>query len=87
MVSGDLTSRVLDVLQSEFPMLAERGLVADTALLSSGLLDSFALVTLIAALEEAFEIDVDVEDVEIEQFETAACIAELCRAASGPESQ
>ena len=87
MVSGDVISRVLDVLQSEFPMLAERGLAADTALLSSGLLDSFALVTLIAALEEAFEIDIDVEDIEFEQFETPACIAELCRAAFGPEPQ
>ena len=54
----------------------------DTPLLSAGLLDSFAIVTLVAALDAAFAVDIDVEQVEIEEFETARTIAALCARAT-----
>ena len=72
-------SRVQAVLLEQFPMLRSLPLEADTALISTGLLDSFALVTLITALDRAFSIDIDVDQVELEAFETPGAIAELCQ--------
>jgi acyl carrier protein len=53
-------------------------LSAETALVSAGWLDSFAVVSLIAALEEALGIDIDVTKLELADFETPASIARLC---------
>ena len=69
---------VRDILRSDYPLLAEVPLDASTPLLSAGRLDSFALVTLIATLEETFEIEIDVDEIDIDQFETIEQIARLC---------
>ena len=83
-MSAPDVNAILTVLRSEFPLLRKKDLRAETPLLSAGLLDSFAIVTLVAALDTTFGVDVDVEKVEIEEFETAATIAALCaRAAAG----
>jgi acyl carrier protein len=74
--------RVIEILKGEFPLLRKMPLASDTPLLSAGLLDSFAIVTLLAALDGAFGIDVDVDQVEIEQFETPGSIAALCEKAA-----
>lgn len=70
--------RVQRLLNERFPMLRGLPLDADTALISSGLLDSFAVVTLVAALETAFSLDIQVDEVELEAFETPRAITELC---------
>ena len=72
------TTQVIEILQAEFPLLASMELAPDTALLSAGLLDSFALVLLVATLEETFGVEVDVETLPLEQFETPHSIAQLC---------
>jgi acyl carrier protein len=72
--------RVIAILHEEFPLLRRNPLRHDTALLSAGLLDSFAVITLVAALESAFGIDFDVENIPFEQFETPDSIARLCLA-------
>jgi D-alanine--poly(phosphoribitol) ligase subunit 2 len=72
---------VIDILKSEFPALRSMDLEPDTRLLSTGLLDSFALVTLLAALESAFTINVDVDSIQIEEFETPSTIAGICQGA------
>lgn len=74
---------ILTLLKDEFPLLRKRDLKPETPLLSAGLLDSFAIVTLVAALDAAFAVDIDVEQVEIEEFETASSIAALCARAAG----
>jgi acyl carrier protein len=71
--------RVIDILRNEFPALGDAGLLPDSPLMSAGLLDSFALVTLLSALEGAFAIDIDVDSIQIEQFETPSTIAGVCR--------
>jgi len=76
--SSDAVARVTGILAEEFPLLRRMPLAADTPLLSAGLLDSFAIVTLVAVLEDAFGIDFDVENIPFEQFETPESIARLC---------
>jgi acyl carrier protein len=73
-----ILSRVPEILKAEFPALRAMDLAPDTPLLSAGLLDSFAVITLISALESAFNISVDVERMEIGQFESPSTIARLC---------
>jgi acyl carrier protein len=77
---------IITILQREFPTLRKTALTADTPLLSAGLLDSFAVVTLIASLEEAFGIDIDVEATGLEQFESPGTMATLCTACMASSS-
>jgi len=78
MTPADMAGKVIGILQAEFPLLASMELHPDTALLSAGLLDSFALVMLLATLEDTFGVEIDVETVPLEQFETPMTIAQLC---------
>lgn len=78
MNSENAQSVVIHILKTEFPLLAALDLRAETPLLSAGLLDSFALITLISELEKAFEVDIDVENLELDSFETPASITQLC---------
>lgn len=48
----------------------------DTALFSSGLLDSFSMVTLVVALEKKFGIKVRATDLTLENFDNPVRIAE-----------
>ena len=43
---------------------------ADVPLISSGMIDSFDLVTLIGAIEERFGVNIPVEDISVESFDT-----------------
>ena len=74
----ELVDRVISTLKREFPLLGNLDLHADSPLLSAGLLDSFALVMLVATLEEELKIEIDVEEIPLEQFESPATIAQLC---------
>jgi D-alanine--poly(phosphoribitol) ligase subunit 2 len=49
-------------------------LQADTPLLSSGLIDSFQVVALLAALETRYKVSIPPEDVDAESFDTPAQI-------------
>jgi hypothetical protein len=46
-------------------------------LLDTGLVDSVSLVELLLTLEQAFDISLPLEDLEMEDFRTVARIAEL----------
>jgi len=48
----------------------------DTALFSSGLLDSFSMVTLVIALEKKFGIKVRATDLTLENFDNPVRITE-----------
>lgn len=47
----------------------------DTDLVGTGLLDSLALVELLAQLEETFGVSVSIDDLELENFRSIASIA------------
>ncbi|MCA9540173.1 MAG: hypothetical protein KC620_14850 [Myxococcales bacterium] len=73
-----LLPRVIEVLAREFPLIEGAGLAPDLPLLSSGLLDSFGIITLVDALENALGLTIDVERVDPTAFETPRQIAEIC---------
>jgi acyl carrier protein len=49
----------------------------DTPLFSSGIVDSFGVLELIAFLEDAFGIDIDTNEHELREFDTIRKIAGL----------
>jgi acyl carrier protein len=57
----------------------ERGLDDTTDLLESGILDSFAVLSLVAYLEETFRVQLDPVDINPVTFSTVDAIAELLR--------
>jgi D-alanine--poly(phosphoribitol) ligase subunit 2 len=60
---------------------------AETDLIEAGLLDSLALVELLAQLEESFDVSISTDDMELENFRSINSIAMFVmqRAAVGVE--
>jgi len=60
----------------------------ETDLIETGLLDSLALVELLAQLEESFDVSISTDDLELENFRSIASIAVFVtqRAAVGVEA-
>lgn len=73
-----ILAKVRDILKTEFPLLASMDLQPKTALLSAGLLDSFATITLLSALETSFGINLDINTLELSEFENMETITNLC---------
>ena len=51
----------------------------ETALVDDGLIDSFDINVIIAALDEAYDIHIEVGDIEPENFNSAAAILETVK--------
>jgi len=60
---------------------------AETDLIETGMLDSLALVELLAQLEESFDVSISTDDMELENFRSITSIAMFVmqRAAVGVE--
>jgi acyl carrier protein len=69
--------KIIEILKSEFAILADLELDGSSALLSSGLLDSFATVVLLARIETDFKVNIDANTLDIMLFETPATIAQI----------
>ena len=50
---------------------------AETALIDDGVLDSFDIISIVNELNEAYDIEIDVEDLEPDNFNTCAAMLEL----------
>ncbi|RYZ60976.1 MAG: hypothetical protein EOP09_20505 [Proteobacteria bacterium] len=74
---NDVVQNIIRILRTEFPVLLDIDLKPDTALLSNGLLDSFAMVTLLASLEQDYAINVDADTLDVMLFETPNSIASI----------
>jgi acyl carrier protein len=72
----DVADRVRGFLRDEVVLDANAPLDDDTQLLE-GILDSLALMQLVAFLEEEYETEIDDVDVTSENFRTIADIARL----------
>jgi acyl carrier protein len=64
---------IRDVLSVEVPD-------GDADMIDSGLLDSLALVSLIAEIEQEFQLELPLDDLEVDQFRSPERIAQLLAA-------
>lgn len=70
--------QILQTLTTYFAdELGAKSLGSDDSLLSSGILDSLAIVKLLAYVEEEFDIEIADADFDPENFETLNSIAKL----------
>lgn len=67
-----MKEKVIEILAGINPMIKD-----GINLISEGIVDSFAVVNIVMELEEAFEIEIDPEDVIAENFENVDKIAAL----------
>jgi acyl carrier protein len=65
------------------PRKSGRAFDDDTPLFSSGIVDSFGVLELIAFLEDAFSIDIDVNKYELRDFDTVRKVGGLVSQISG----
>ena len=66
---------VADVLSIEVPD-------GDIDMIDAGILDSLALVSLIAGVEQEFQLELPLEDLDLDQFRSVGSIAQLVAASS-----
>jgi D-alanine--poly(phosphoribitol) ligase subunit 2 len=53
---------------------------ADTDLIESGLIDSLALVTMIVEIEQEFQVELRLDELDVDRFRSVNSIAELLAA-------
>jgi acyl carrier protein len=70
---NDTEARIRNFIETKFrPQTGVAGFDRDTPLFSTGIVDSFGVLELIAFLEDAFKIDLDPSRHDIEEFDTVA---------------
>jgi len=70
--------QIIDKIQNDLSSASETVISADTELLMSGIVESLAVVTLIAWLEDQMRTAIDPGLVTLENFETPTAIHALC---------
>lgn len=73
----DVVQNIIKILKDNFPVLLDVDLTPQTALLSSGLIDSFAMVILLSSLEQEYSISVDTNTLDVMLFETAESMSRI----------
>ncbi len=56
---------------------------AETALIEDGILDSFDIISIVQAIAENFGVEIDVDDLEPENFNSITAIASLIEKLQG----
>ncbi len=71
---------VLNFVRAQFPRSAKgSALGANSPLFSTGVIDSFGVLELIAFVEREYRVDIDLSAHALEDFDTAAKVAALVR--------
>jgi len=73
----EITSAILAYIKTQYLEERQEQVDCDTPLISSGLVDSFALVTLLRFLENKYRIGIPDREATAEAFDSAAKIAAL----------
>ena len=66
--------QILEILKS---VRSDVDFAHETKLIDGGILDSFDIISIVSAFNEAFDIEIDVEDLEAENFNTIEAMQQL----------
>ena len=66
--------KILEILKS---VRADVDFVNEKKLIDDGVLDSFDIITIVSEFNEAFDIDIDIDDLEPDNFNTIEAMKEL----------
>jgi len=77
-LSQSMEEEILDFVRRQFKAsIGSRPIGPDTALFSTGIVDSFGVLELMAFLEDTFGVDIDPARHELFEFDTPSKIAAL----------
>ncbi|MCR4654117.1 MAG: acyl carrier protein [Eubacterium sp.] len=72
-----MEEKIIGLLKTISEDLEDVVITPETELISGGFIESFDIIGLISELENTFHIDISFDDIELEQFNTVASIAEV----------
>jgi acyl carrier protein len=78
-MSDDMREQIIQYIYDEYVEDDSMEITDDTPLISSGLVDSFSMVSLKMFLEEEYEIKMTDEEASTEAFDTVARILDLVK--------
>ncbi len=78
-----MTSHVIQVLRDNIDELEDIELAPDTPLIEGGYIDSFDIINLISVLEREFSVDIPLEGLVLDDFETPERIDTLLEGIGG----
>jgi methoxymalonate biosynthesis acyl carrier protein len=78
--TDEITGRILKFLSAA---TGGREIAVDQDYVAEGLIDSLLALELVTQVEQLFDIEVDVEDLDLDNFRTAARIAAFVRRKRG----
>lgn len=73
----NISEKVMGILKDNIEELEGINIQNDTELITSGYVDSFDIINVISVLEETFGINISLDDVDLEQFNTVESICSL----------
>lgn len=73
----NISEKVIGILKDNIEELEGINVQNNTELITSGYVDSFDIINVISVLEEAFGINISLDDVDLEQFNTVESICAL----------
>jgi len=76
-MSEEMREQIIEFIRDEYVEDESMDIDADTPLISSGLVDSFSMVSLKMFLEDEYEIKMTDEEASTEAFDTVQAIMDL----------
>ena len=73
----EIISKIVTIIKSNVDTCANISIDKNTALITTNLLNSFSLVSLLPLFESEFKIQFDLDELEVEHFETPLKIGKL----------
>lgn len=78
-----ISEELIIILKNNIDELEDMEIDESTELISGGFIESFDIIGLITVFEEAFGVELSLEDLKLEQFNTVRSIAEIISEAPG----
>jgi acyl carrier protein/D-alanine--poly(phosphoribitol) ligase subunit 2 len=78
-MAADSTQLILDYIKREYLDDDSQVITPDTKLITTGIVDSFSMVSLLMFLEREFKIEIPDEKATVERFDTVNNIVALLR--------
>ncbi|HAG12857.1 MAG TPA: acyl carrier protein [Ruminococcus sp.] len=72
-----MKEKVIEILKNNIEELEGVEINGSTQLITSGYIDSFDIINVISLLEQEFNTSIDLEDIELEQFDTVDSICAI----------
>lgn len=78
-----MEEKIIELLKQNVDELGNIEITREMQLITTGFIESFDIIQLLTVLEETFAVDLPLDDLNLEDFNTVASIAEIVRKTRG----